>query len=138
MQKGSLIQSSRRRGPDVWEYRWRESCPGDNRKHRRIVIGSLDTLRNEAAALKEIVALRREINVNDARLRAKPPVAELIDHYRPLVRVRPKHRKSRYPSTPIWFGLFVHGVATRVSVSQRIGSSPVRRLRVGFPSGDRL
>jgi len=72
MQKGSLIRSSRRRGPDIWEYRWRESCPGDKRKHRRIVIGSLDTLRNEAAALKAIVALRREINVNDARLRAKP------------------------------------------------------------------
>ncbi len=83
MQKGSLIRSSRRRGPDIWEYRWRESCPGDKRKHRRIVIGSLDTLRNEAAALKAIVALRREINVNDARLRAKPlTLAELIDHYR--------------------------------------------------------
>src|SRR6266496_929712 len=23
MQKGSLIRSSRRQGPDVWEYRWR-------------------------------------------------------------------------------------------------------------------
>ncbi len=83
MQKGSLIRSSRRRGPDVWEYRWRESCPGDKRKHRRIVIGSLDTLRDESAALKAIVALRREININDARLRAKPlTLAELIDHYR--------------------------------------------------------
>jgi integrase len=83
MQKGSLIQSSRRRGPDVWEYRWRESCPGDKRKQRRIVIGSLDTLRDKAAALKATAALRREINRNDARLRAKPlTVAELINHYR--------------------------------------------------------
>jgi hypothetical protein len=71
MQKESLIQSSRRRGPDVWEYRWRESCPGDKRKHRRIVIGSLGTLRDKAAALKATAALRREINRNDARLRAK-------------------------------------------------------------------
>ena len=60
MQKESLIQSSRRRGPDVWEYRWRESCPGDKRKHRRIVIGSLGTLRDKAAALKATAALRRE------------------------------------------------------------------------------
>jgi integrase len=59
MQKGSLIQSSRRRGPDVWEYRWRESCPGDKRKHCRIVIGSLDTLRDKAAALKATAALGR-------------------------------------------------------------------------------
>jgi integrase len=83
MQKGSLIQSSRRRGPDVWEYRWRESCPGDERKHRRIVIGSLDTFRDKAAALKATAGLRREINRNDARLRARPlTVAELINHYR--------------------------------------------------------
>jgi hypothetical protein len=83
MQKGSLIRSSRRQGPDVWEYRWRESCPGQRRKHRRIVIGSLDTLRDECAALKAIAALRKEININDARLRAKPlTLAELVEHYR--------------------------------------------------------
>jgi len=81
--QGSLIRSSRRQGPDVWEYRWRESCSGEKRKHRRIVIGSLDTLRDESAALKAIVALRRDININDARLRAKPlTVAELVEHYR--------------------------------------------------------
>jgi hypothetical protein len=72
MQNGSLIRFSRRRGPDVWEYRWRESCPGDKRKHRRILIGSLDTLRDESAALTAIVTPRREININDARLKAKP------------------------------------------------------------------
>jgi len=57
MQKGSLIRSSRRQGPDVWEYRWRESCSGQSRKHRRIVIGTLDTLKDESAALKSIAAL---------------------------------------------------------------------------------
>ncbi len=83
MQKGSLIRSSRRQGPDVWEYRRRESCSGEKRKHRRIVIGSLDTLRDESAALKAIAALRRDININDARLRAKPlTLAELVEHYR--------------------------------------------------------
>ena len=34
--------------------------PEKKRKHRRIVIGSLDTLRDESAALKAIAALRRE------------------------------------------------------------------------------
>jgi integrase len=83
MQKGSIIRSSRRQGPDVWEYRWRESCPGEKRKHRRIVIGSVDTLRDESSALKAITALRREINLNDARLKVKPlALAELVEHYR--------------------------------------------------------
>jgi len=39
MQKGSLIRSSRRQGPDVWEYRWREFCSGQTRKHRREQFG---------------------------------------------------------------------------------------------------
>src|SRR5260370_38919984 len=83
MQKGSLIRSSRRQGPDVWEYRWRESCAGEKRKHRRIVIGSLDILRDESAALKAIAALRRDININDRRSRTKPlGLAELVAHYR--------------------------------------------------------
>jgi hypothetical protein len=72
MQKGSLIRSSRRQGPDVWEYRWRESCSGQTRKHRRIVIGTLNTLKNESAALKSIAALRRDININDRRMGTKP------------------------------------------------------------------
>jgi hypothetical protein len=56
MQKGSLIRSSRRQGPDVWEYRWRESCSGQRKKHRRIVIGALNTLKDESAVLKAIAA----------------------------------------------------------------------------------
>ena len=55
----------------------------EKRKHRRIVIGSLDTLRDESAALKAISALRRDININDRRLKAKPlRLAELVEHYR--------------------------------------------------------
>jgi hypothetical protein len=72
MQKGSLIRSSRRQGPDVWEYRWRESCSGQPRKHRRIVIGTLNTLKDESAALKAIAALRKDININDRRMKTKP------------------------------------------------------------------
>jgi len=89
MQKGSLIRSSRRQGPDVWEYRWRESCSGQRRKHRRIVIGTLDTLKDESAALKSIAALRIDININDRRLRTKPlRLAELVAHYRQGTRRR--------------------------------------------------
>jgi len=83
MQKGSLIRSSRRRGPDVWEYRWRDSCSGQTRKHHRIVIGTFNALKDESAALKAISALRRDININDRRLRTKPlRLAELVAHFR--------------------------------------------------------
>jgi hypothetical protein len=42
MQNGSIMRSERRRGPDVWEYRWREPGPDGKRKHRRIVVGTIN------------------------------------------------------------------------------------------------
>jgi hypothetical protein len=41
LQNGSIMRSVRRRGPDVWEYRWREPGPDGRRKHRRMVVGSV-------------------------------------------------------------------------------------------------
>jgi hypothetical protein len=51
MQNGSLIRAERQTGPDVWEFRWREPAGNDKRTHRRIVLGSVDRLVDEAAAL---------------------------------------------------------------------------------------
>jgi hypothetical protein len=60
---------------------WRLS--GQTRKHRRIVIGTLDTFKDESAALKAISALRKDINIHDRWMRTKPlRFAELIEHYR--------------------------------------------------------
>jgi integrase len=83
MQNGSLVRSARRLGPDVWEYRWREAHPGERRKHRRIVVGSVEDFKDEESARQAISLLKREINSNDARLKTRPTsVAELIEHYR--------------------------------------------------------
>jgi hypothetical protein len=83
MQNGSVTRSKRLKGPDVWEFRWRESGPDGKRKHRRMVVGSIRQFADESAALRTITALRRDINLGNARLRAKPiTVSELVDHYR--------------------------------------------------------
>jgi len=83
MQNGSLMRGPRLRGPDVWEYRWREPGPEGKRKHRRVVIGSVEEFRDRASALQAIAALRQEINVNDSRHRAPPmTLGMLVDHYR--------------------------------------------------------
>ena len=50
MQNGSLIRAERQRGPAVWEFRWRELAGNGKRTHRRIVLGSVDRLVDEAAA----------------------------------------------------------------------------------------
>jgi integrase len=83
MQNGSITRSKRLKGPDVWEFRWRESGPDGKRKQRRMVIGSICQFADESAALRTITALRRDINLGSARLGAKPiTVSELVDHYR--------------------------------------------------------
>jgi hypothetical protein len=83
MQYGSLIRTVRQSGPDVWEYRWREPGADGKRKHRRIVVGSIEQYTDKSDALRAISTLRRDINLADARLKAKPiTLSELVDHYR--------------------------------------------------------
>jgi hypothetical protein len=74
MQKGSLIRSFALRvvKDPTFGSTAREARSGQTRKHRRIVIGTPNTFRDESAALKVIPALRKDININDRRLRTKP------------------------------------------------------------------
>ena len=83
MQNGSLRQVPRRRGRDVWAFRWREPGSDGRRVHRRIVIGTIEQLKNESAAAKAIVALRREIKSHDRRLGKRLlTLRHLVEHYK--------------------------------------------------------
>ena len=83
MQNGSITLAPRRRGPNVWEFRWREPGPDGRKKHRRIIIGSILELKDQVSALQAIAGLRQEINFRYGRLRLRPmTLAELADHYR--------------------------------------------------------
>ena len=83
MQNGSIIRSTRAKGPDVWDFRWRAAGPDGRRKHRRIVIGPLTQFPDRSSALVAIAALRCEINPYDPRLSLRPvTVSELVNHYR--------------------------------------------------------
>lgn len=83
MQNGSIMRTERQSGPDVWEFRWREPGPDGKRKHRRMVVGTVDMLPDESAVRQRIAALGLEINRNDARLQGRPlTISELVDHYR--------------------------------------------------------
>ena len=73
----------RKRGPDVWCFRWREGGPDGRKIHRRIVLGTADDLKGIASARKAVVGLRREINVNDIRVRRESiKLADLSRHFR--------------------------------------------------------
>jgi hypothetical protein len=69
MQNGSVIRAERQRGPDVWEFRWREPDADGKRKHRRRVLGSVEQLADEATARQAISALRLQLNRGGAWLK---------------------------------------------------------------------
>jgi integrase len=82
MQDGSVTIESRKRGPDVWCFRWREPGPDGRRIHRRIVLGTAADLKSIASARNMAVGLRHEINNNDIRLRKESiTLADLSRHY---------------------------------------------------------
>ncbi len=82
MQNGSIMRTERRRGPDVWEYRWREPGADGKRKHRRIVVGSVNRFADKAAVFRATSALRRDINLANVRCKAKTvTLSQLADHY---------------------------------------------------------
>jgi integrase len=41
MQQGSVIQTSRRKGPNVWQFRWSEKDLNGHRVYRKRVIGTV-------------------------------------------------------------------------------------------------
>ena len=93
MQDGSVTVERRKRGPDVWCFRWREGGPDGRKIHRRIVLGTADDLRSIAPAHKAVVGLRREINLNDVRTRRKAiTLADLSRHFQQRELVRGNNR----------------------------------------------
>jgi integrase len=83
MQNGSVIRAERQRGPDVWEFRWREPGADGKRRHRRIVLGSVEQLADEAAARQAIAAFRLEFNRGGAWLKTRSAtIFDLVSHYR--------------------------------------------------------
>jgi integrase len=83
MQNGSVIRAERQRGPDVWEFRWREPGADGKPRHRRIVLGSVEQLADETAARQAIAALKLEFNRGGAWLKTRSTtVSDLVSHYR--------------------------------------------------------
>ena len=81
-QQGSLQREQRKKGPDVWIFRWYELAPGGKRKRQYRAIGTVEQYPTESAAQAAAAGLRLEINVEIPRTVWKPvSVGDLITHY---------------------------------------------------------
>jgi integrase len=84
-QQGSLRKVERKRGPMVWEYRFREpaTTPGALRTMRNIQVGTVKEYRTAAAARKALDAMRLKVNEPSTRLHhLRITVGQLIEHYK--------------------------------------------------------
>jgi integrase len=125
MQNGSLIRAERQTGPDVWEFRWREVSGDGKRTHRRIVLGSVDRLLDEAAARQAVSALCIDINAGDARVKTNiTTVSELTEHYRQR-ELRPDTVWKTYSTKVTYEGYL------KKWILPRWGSYPLVRVNAG-------
>src|SRR5207302_2036321 len=82
MQQGSLIRSGRKRGPDVWQFRWADRGPYGKRIYRKRVIGTVCQYPDANSARKAVTGLMREIRSNPLQQNSFPiTAAELCDHF---------------------------------------------------------
>ena len=72
MQRGSLVKSKRKQGPEVWQFRWSEKGPNTKRVYRRRVIGTVEQYPDEAAARRAVEVLVSEINSQQRIARCNP------------------------------------------------------------------
>ena len=82
MQNGSLLETKRRSGQSVWEFRWRDRTSG-KAVYRRIVVGTTQKIATEDEARGIVEGIVFEINSGDPRLRTRVlTMSQLIEHYR--------------------------------------------------------
>src|SRR4029077_1874243 len=82
MQQGSLIRSARKRGPDVWQFRWADRGPHGKRIYRKRVIGTVCQYPQADSARKAVTRLLREISPNPLQRSPLPmTISELCDRF---------------------------------------------------------
>lgn len=81
-QTGSLQRVKRRKGPDVWIFRWYEIQTDGATKYRKSVVGNVEQYATESAAQKAVDALRITINQDTPRaVLQRISFETLVSHY---------------------------------------------------------
>jgi hypothetical protein len=82
MQQGSVIQTSRREGPNVWQFRWSEKDLNGRRIYRKRVIGTVDQYADEAAVRNAASALLSEVYLRSRQERVGSiTIDQLCEHF---------------------------------------------------------
>jgi hypothetical protein len=72
---------SRKRGHDIWQFRWSETTHDGRRFHRKKVVGTVEQYPDENAARRAVVGLISEINTDGPLTNSNAiTVGQLCDH----------------------------------------------------------
>jgi len=94
MQQASVIQTSRKGGPSVWEFRWSEKDRNGRRKYRKRVIGTVGQYEDAAAVRHAASALISEVNLRSHKRRVGSiTVDQLCEHF---------EQRELLPGTSLW------------------------------------
>jgi integrase len=82
-QHGFFSRHRRKKGPEVWVYRWRDIDAKGKPKMRALVVGSVKQYSTETAAWKAVSTLRLDVNYHTSLPEGIPGTFEqLVEHYR--------------------------------------------------------
>jgi len=80
MQRGCLKPQTRKRGSNVWQFRWSEVSPDGKRLHHKKIVGTVEQYPDENAARQAVVGLVSEITASSRPLNScAMTVAQLCD-----------------------------------------------------------
>ncbi len=82
MQQGSIIQTVRKQGPNVWSFRWSEKNRNGRRVYRKRVIGTVEQYPDANAARASAGALLAQINSHFNHNNAcRITVTQICEHF---------------------------------------------------------
>ena len=82
MQHGCMERLNRKRGPEVWQFRWSEIDPGGRRLYHKKIVGTVEHYPDETAVRRAVVGLISEINADVPPTSPRAiTIAQLCDHF---------------------------------------------------------
>jgi len=122
-QFGALYLESRKKGPNVWVYRWREPDEGGDRSLRKQIVGTVRELRTRDAAQRAVESIRVRANRQmPGETPAPPNIRTLAEHYRLKEMPMTTHERKTRGTKLVYNSVLNHHVVPRW------GSSRLRRV----------
>ena len=124
-QHGFFSRLKRKKGPEVWVFRWRDIGANGKPKMRSLVVGSVKQYSTETAAWKAVSTLRLDINQQTLRPEGQPETFEqLANHYRMIELDLEKESERKVYQTKQTYGVYL-----KARIVPRWGGHPFREIK---------